>query len=474
MRINSLHLRNRLPFWMVASFFFFSFPAIFATTHSKIPKPEVTTIVKGASTKAYKYIFKNGLTLIVVPDNRNPLASLQFMLDAGSNREKLGTTGLAHYFEHNMFRKAEGAPEGNYDRVLNSVGGIGNAGTSDAFVTFYSTFPSPAIETMLKLESDRFKHLDIVEPFFSIEKGAVISERKLRVENNPQQRGVEALKAMTERGTPMEWMTIGAKADVENMTLNSVKEFYKTFYTPDNTIILLGGPFTPEQGYELISKYFSDWQGKLGAKHQPYPADYFTRNNGKSFVCSAPMEVQKFSLVYPASGIKIENMVYLSLLKAMLNDNKEGTFTRRLIKNKLATGFDMSNLFWQDQSNPFMINFSLNKSQSIEKATAFWFENFHNILKTKLSSKIIKQVMKQTAVANADTAERMTNLASSILDDLYFFHDFHASQKADTILSQVTDTKFKSWLQKSFPEKGFYTTGIVPTGMATPCSETHL
>jgi hypothetical protein len=68
----------------------------------------------------------------------------------------------------------------------------------------------------------------------------------------------------------------------------------------------------------------------------------------------------------------------------------------------------------------------------------------------------------------------MTNLASSILDDLYFFHDFHASQKADTILSQVTDTKFKSWLQKSFPEKGFYTTGIVPTGMATPCSETHL
>ncbi|MES2615461.1 MAG: pitrilysin family protein [Bdellovibrionota bacterium] len=454
---------------MVKTLAIFSF--IFSLQAFAIPNMETAKIVPGSSLEAYKYTLKNGLHLIVVPDTRNPVASLHFMLDAGSNREKLGTTGLAHFFEHNMFRKTVGAPEGNYDRVLNSVGGSGNAGTGDAFVTFYSKFPAPAIETMLKLEADRFMHLDITDPYFSTEKGAVISERKLRVENDPMQRSQEVLRSITERGTPMQWMTIGSKSDVENMSLNAAKQFYKEFYTPDNTLIVLGGPFKPQQAFELVEKYFSSWRSGRTPKQEPYPANYYVRDLGKSFICSAPVFTKRYQIVYPSAQSDLTTLVYTSLFEAMLNDNIEGTFSRRLVKAKLATEFNFYQVYWQDQTHPYIANFYLGREQDFEKVKAFWLKNVATVLNTPVTNKIKNQVLKQMAVSNADATERMTSLVNVAIDNDFFLRDFHAAGKAEDILKNLNEKKFKEWMKKNLNEKNFYMTGIVPTGATTPCSE---
>ena len=161
--------------------------------------------------RVHKFRLANGLKVLILSDSRNPVATLRVKLDAGSNREKLGTTGLAHFFEHMMFRKTQVTSEGHYDRVLAGVGGRGNAATSTDYVVYESTFPGPALDKILELEAQRFKLLDLQDPFFTTEKGAVISERKLRYENDPTQRGMEILRRVIYRGTPYEWFTIGAK-----------------------------------------------------------------------------------------------------------------------------------------------------------------------------------------------------------------------------------------------------------------------
>lgn len=448
--------------------FFFSLSPL--TTQAAQPEQTKTSvIVPGSSLKATQYTLKNGLRLFVVPDKRNPVAMLNFILDAGSNREHPGATGLAHFFEHNMFRKAINAPEGNYDRILNAVGGHGNAGTSDAFVNFYSTFPSPALESMLKLESDRFQNLDIADPYFTTEKGAVISERKLRVENDPMQRSQEILRSITERGTPMEWMTIGSKADVENMTIASAKEFYKKFYTPDNTILIVGGPFEPSEVKNLVEKYFGSWKGKLAETHKPYPADYFTRDLGKSFVCSAPVMTQMYRIVYPSSQSNLETNVYSTLFQAMLDDNKEGTFNRRLVKNKLATASSFYQAFWQEQSNPYVAIFNLNKQQNFEDVKKFWLKNVNEVLNKPVSDRIKNQVLNQMAVANAEASEKMTNLVMTLLENVYFQNDFNYAGKEENLIQNLNEKKFKDWIRTALNEKGFYITGIVPTGEETPC-----
>lgn len=439
---------------------------------------DVADIVMGSTNKAYKYTLSNGLKLIVVPDTRNPLATLHFILDAGSDRETPGTTGLAHFFEHMMFRKSMGAPEGNYDRVLNSFGGTGNAGTSDSFVTFYSSFPAPAIETMLKLEADRFTNLDITEPYFSTEKGAVISERKLRVENDPVQRSHEILRSIVQRGTPMEWMTIGSKADVENMSLAAAKQFYKDYYTPDNTLLVLGGPFKPQQALAMVEKYFGTWQGKLTKKRTPYLASYFTRDLGKSFVCSAPVLTKRYQITYPAPSKNkddaIENLIYSTLFQAMLDDHLEGTFNRRLVKLQLATEFNFYKMYWLNETQPYLASFALSKNQDFEKAKEFWLKNVQEVLNKPVTTKIKNQVIKQMAVSNAESAELMTSLVNTVIDNTFFLHNFKAAGKGEEMIKRLDDKKFKSWIKTNLNEKNFYVTGIVPTGDATPCTNFKL
>ncbi|KAB8032196.1 M16 family metallopeptidase [Fluviispira multicolorata] len=430
-----------------------------------------TSIIPGSTIQAHQYILNNGLKLIVVPDNRNPIATVHFILNAGSNREHKGTTGLAHFFEHMMFRKTKDTLEGNYDRVINAVGGSGNAGTSDSFVTYYSTFPGPALETMLKLEADRFIHLDLAEPYFSIEKGAVISERKLRVENDPLQRSNEFIRAITERETPMEWMTIGSKNDVENMSIAAAKSFYENYYTPDNTTMIVGGPFEQKNVVNLVQKYFGNWQGKVSHQQEKYPTDYFTRDFGKKFICSAPVFNKRFKIVYPAAQGTLKSLTYSLVFQAMLDDHPNGTFERRLVKDKLATDLSFYKTYWQDQNNPFVVNFSLTKEQKYESVVQFWQKGVQEVLNKPVSEKIKRQILKQLAVSNADTAERMTALTNTVLDNYFFLKDFNASGQAEKIIQSITTENLRQWVHENISPQKYYITGIVTPNEAHSCAD---
>lgn len=452
----------------------FGFTVLSAQANQIEPKlVQTSPIIPGSTIKAYKYQYSNGLKLIVVPDKRNPVATIHFILDAGSNREKKGTTGLAHFFEHMMFRKTEGIPEGNYDKTLNSVGGSGNAGTSDSFVTFYSTFPGPAIESMLKLEAARFKHLDITDPYYSIEKGAVISERKLRVENDPMSRSNEFLRAITERNTPMEWMTIGAKQDVENMSIDAAKTFYKNFYTPDNTLMVIGGPFEPKNVANLVQKYFSDWKGNVKIQHEKLPSDYYTRDLGKKFICSAPIFTKKYRMVYPSENSNMKTIIYSLIFQSLLDDNINGTFERRLVKEILSTDFNFYKVYWQNQSNPLIVNFSLSKNQKFEPVQKFWQKGVEEVLKKSITDKIRRQILKQLAVSNAETAEKMTGLANTILDNTFFLNDFNASGQAEKIVKTATTENFRQWVKENLNANKYFITGVVTPGEAPSCPDLY-
>lgn len=449
---------------------------LFLTTSGFASENKLKPVVRGdilPSLRAQytEYKLDNGLRLFVVPDNRNPVATIHFILNAGSDREELGSTGLAHFFEHMMFRKTKDAPEGNYDRVLNSVGGTGNAGTSESFVTFYSVFPAPALETMVALESQRFLHLDLTNPFFETEKGAVISERKLRVENDPMQRSQEILRSVIERGTPMEWMTIGAKADVANMKLSAAQQFYEDFYTPENTVMVVGGPFKPDHVAALVEKYFAAWPKKTVPKHSVLDVNYFVRNVQKSFICGAPINTKRFSLIYPAQNEDLKDMVYTALFSAILDNQPEGTFERRLVKNKLATGFALYKEFWKNLSSPINVSFTLAKNQNFDDVKSYWVKSVEQVLKTPLTDKIKNQVLKQLEVSDAESANKMTSLVSNVVESVFFFHDVNVSAEQRKIVKKATSSTLKNWIQENMNPKSFYVTGVVPSEEAPNCSE---
>lgn len=447
----------------------------FVPIFGQVPKsnpipPEEYPIIAGSKIKSFFYQLKNGMTLIVIPDDRNPMAMMRFMLNAGSNQEKTGNTGLAHFFEHMMFRMTKDAPEGNYDRVLSSVGGSGNAGTSDSFVTFYSSFPAPALKTMVQLESQRFLSLKLSEPYFSTEKGAVLSERKLRLENDVIQRAQTDLNAVIQKGTPLQWPTIGSKKDVENMSLKEARKFYEKFYTPKNTTLIIGGPFSPKEVYQIVNKFFSSW-------HRPYhksllklPPQYPQNLYQKNFVCSAKIQQQFYDITYPSRIATYADTVYADIFSAILNDSSGGTFQRRLFKKNKAVNFYAYKNYW-GTVKPFEVLFILNKNQKIKPLMELWKREISRVLKEGISDKIKDQLLRQHQMENADTAEKMSRLLSLTLENYYFFHKKTLAGDYEKILKAATNRKLQEWIRKNLSPHRFYVSALTNDTKYAPCTQ---
>lgn len=419
----------------------------------------------------YKFRLANGMKVLILPDDRNPLATLRIKLDAGSNREKLGTTGLAHFFEHMMFRKTQVSPEGHYDRILAGVGGRGNAGTSTDYVVYESTFPGPALDRMLELEAQRFKLLDLQDPYFTTEKGAVISERRLRYENDPLQRGQEILRRTAYKGTPYEWFTIGAKRDVENMTIEDARTFYRDFYTPDNAQLIIGGPFKVETALKKVSEAFGDWNGRVKTQAPRRAERPESEIAGKTFACSEGVFEEQHTITFPSTDNSYRSAILSQILMQLLNDNPEGTIQRRMTKLKLATSFAVFKTTWQKSSQPYVAWFKISKQQSFEAARDYFYKELSAALSRPLTPELKKIILKQQEVEEAEVAQKMTSLVEFYEWNEYFYGDFKASAQMKKIVESLTTKEFQAWGKEAFSAKKAFHTGVTAPGKSLPCAE---
>ena len=419
----------------------------------------------------YKFKLANGLKVLVLPDSRNPLATLRIKLDAGSNRERHGTTGLAHFFEHMMFRKTQVSPEGHYDRILAGVGGRGNAATSTDYVVYESNFPGPALDKMLELESQRFKLLDLQDPYFTTEKGAVISERRLRYENDPQQRGQEIIRRAAYKGTPYEWLTIGARLDVQQMSIAEARNFYRDFYTPDNAQLFVGGPFKVETVLQKVNEAFGDWSGKVKGQPPRLAERPEKEIAGKEFVCSENVFEEQHNIVFPSTDNSYRSALLTQILMQILNDHPEGTLQRRMTKRKLASSFWVYKTTWQKASQPYIAWFKLTKDQSFGAARDYFYQELNAAFNRPLTPEIKKVILKQNEVEESETAQKMTSLVEFYEWNEYFHGDFKISAQAKKIINSLTTKDFQAWGKEAFSARKSFRTGVTSMGKSVPCSE---
>lgn len=419
----------------------------------------------------YKFKLANGMKVLILPDSRNPLATLRIKLDAGSNREKPGTTGLAHFFEHMMFRKTQVSTEGHYDRILSGVGGRGNAATSTDYVVYESSFPGPALDKLLELESQRFKFLDVQDPYYTTEKGAVISERRLRYENDPLQRGMEIIRKEAYKGTPYEWLTIGKKQDVELMSLEDARAFYRDFYTPDNAQLFLGGPFNVETALRKINDTFGDWSGTVKSQPKRNADRPESETAGRKYVCSESVFEEQHSLIFPSNDNSFRSSVMTQILLQRLNDHPDGTMQRRMTKQKLATYFTLYKTTWQKNSQPYVAWFKLNKQQNFASASEYFFKELRTALNRPITPEVKKILLKQQEVEEAEVAQKMTSLVEFYEWNEFFYGDFKVSAQTKKIIDTLTSREFQSWGRQAFSDIKAFQIGVTAPGKATPCVE---
>jgi zinc protease len=202
----------------------------------------------------------NGLRVIVHEDHSAPIVTVNTWYHVGSGSEKAGRTGFAHLFEHLMWMGSEHAPYPQFDRLLEAAGASNNGSTTEDRTNYYNTGPRSSLELMLWLEADRMGGLlpPMDEEKVDAQRDIVKNERSQSYENQPYGKVADIMPTlMYPAGHPYSWPVIGSMTDLSAASLDDVKDFFRTWYAPNNAVMVVAGDVTRAEALAMVRKYFS-------------------------------------------------------------------------------------------------------------------------------------------------------------------------------------------------------------------------
>jgi len=295
---------------------------------------------------------KNGMKVIVWPDQDIPNVVLYNWFRVGSRNEYPGITGLSHFFEHMMFNGAKKYGAGEFDRVMEANGGANNAFTSEDVTVYMEWFPRSALEVIFDLEADRLQHLAFVPKVIESERGVVYSERRSSVDNNNAGALMEQVQATAFVAHPYQFPIIGWPSDIESWKLEDLQRYFKTYYAPNNGTLVVTGAVTPAEVFALAEKYLEP------IPSQPAPAPVRTlepeQQGERRLVVKKQAQTPLIQLAYHGIVGKDPDAEALDLLLRILSDGDSSRLHRRLVEEARAAikvethfnpGFDPS-LVW--------------------------------------------------------------------------------------------------------------------------------
>ncbi|HET6762781.1 MAG TPA: pitrilysin family protein, partial [Longimicrobiaceae bacterium] len=282
-------------------------------------------------------VLPNGLRVIAHEDRTSPLVTVHLMYHVGSKDEAPGRTGLAHLLEHLMFEGSENAPKGQFDDLLERVGGTNNGSTWLDRTNYYETVPTHAVELAMWLERDRMAHfLPVLDAeMLEVQRGVVINERRQSYENRPYGMADERLHQMLFAADhPYSWPTIGYLPDLHAITLADARTFYSTYYTAGNAVLVVAGDVSPERAFELAERYFGDLPRgpvipRLSAGAAAVPAGPATARGTMEDDVSFPRLYQAWAV----APYGTREWVALDVLAYLLGDGESSRLQRALVRD---------------------------------------------------------------------------------------------------------------------------------------------
>jgi zinc protease len=202
------------------------------------------------------YMLENGLHVVVIPDHRAPIVTHMLWYKVGAADEEDGKSGIAHFFEHLMFKGTQKHGPGAFSAAIAEIGGKENAFTSYDYTAYFQQVPPDALETMMELEADRMRNLILTDEVIVPERDVIIEERNARVENNPQGLLGEEFDATLYQNHPYRIPVIGWMHEIEKLNRVDAIEFYDRYYAPNNAVLVVAGDVDPATVHALAEQTY--------------------------------------------------------------------------------------------------------------------------------------------------------------------------------------------------------------------------
>lgn len=293
----------------------------------------------------FETTLKNGLKVIIREDHRAPMVMTQIWYKVGSTDESGNTLGISHVLEHMMFKGTSKVPNDEFTRISRIYGGSINAATFTNYTNYYQLYPKAYFPMALELEADRMSNLLLRQQDFEPEMKVVMEERRQRTEDNPRSRAFERFKWISYPTSHYRQPVIGHMKTLNNIQLNDVKQWYKTWYTPNNAILVIVGDIESEQALLQVQKYFADTP--LRATPQRNDVLEFEHLGYRHMEINTDVQVPNLYMTWNvkslASAINPQDAYALTIIRSLLDSGISSRLQDRLVRDrKLLTSVSVS------------------------------------------------------------------------------------------------------------------------------------
>ena len=412
-----------------------------------------------------KTVLDNGLTVLTCEDHSVPTVSYQTFMNVGSRDEvKPGITGLAHVFEHMMFRGTEKYPD--YDQALGNFGPETNAYTGEDATVYFVNVKGEYLEKVIEVEADRIRNLIFTDQTFRTELGPVKEERRMGEVEDPDGFLWSEFTQLAYQKHTYHHPVIGYEEDLEkNIQVEDGLEFKRTFYSPGYATIVVAGNFDTPEVLEWIKRYYGDWQ-KQPPPNLPIPQEPpQTKERREEYVWKDNLITSRLIIGYhgPRFDIMSDDFCALKLIAEILF-LKSGRLTK-----KLYTDLQMVDYIWgniQEQKDPgmFTISTNLKKGKSLQEVKDIIFEEMEKLRQERVSQAELTKAKNSVKASMLYRLNRPFSVASMIGHYHLIAGDYNLLFQAKERFDSITPEIIQQVAVKIFTPTNRTVVSLVPKG----------
>ena len=408
------------------------------------------------------FTLKNGMKFLVVEDFSIPNANMYLFYKVGSRNEYQGITGLSHFFEHMMFNGAKKYGPKLFDQTMEFNGGANNAYTTENVTVYTDWFPASASEIIFDMEADRIASLSIDPKMVESERGVVLSERRTGLENSPWRLLSQSVQATAFQEHPYHWPVIGYEDDMKNWTQQDLERYFKTYYAPNNCVVVVSGAIKVDQVKRFAEKYLEPIPAQPAPPlvHIVEPA----QTGERRITVKKEVATPYLMIAYHTPESKNEDYYALNILSSVLSSGQSSRLYSALVdKQQLATQVQTD---FGDSFDPNLFNFYAVANRDVNETdleNAIYAE-IEKIKTNGISETELQKIKNQKLMEFYSQVETINGKSNNIGTYEVFFGDYKKMFNAPANYNKITVADVQNVAKKYFV-KSNRTVGILKTNV---------